>query len=205
MEMPFRSPRATYDAVRSSRKARRLTVLLAAAALPLAAGCAANFNAQTQVQYQPAVGSDSRESDVYALNMLVVGDGEGGGTLVGTLLNDDPKGTGCPDYLVGFQVVDNAGGGVKNSALPAAEPVDAPEGCPSQVPEKGIALPADQSVKLPDDATIQMSADTVQPGTFLTVTLTFQNSDPVEIDVPVVAEEEMYDGITVGPIETPAS
>jgi hypothetical protein len=64
VEMPFRSPRATYDAVRSSRKARRLTVLLAAAALPLAAGCAANFNAQTQLQYQPAVGSDSRETDV---------------------------------------------------------------------------------------------------------------------------------------------
>ena len=83
--------------------------------------------------------------------------------------------------------------------------MDAPEGCPSQVPDQGIALPADQSVKLPDDATIQLSADTVQPGTFLTVTLTFQNSDPVEIDVPVVAEEEMYDGITVGPIETPAS
>ena len=63
MEMPFRSPRASYDAVRTSRTARRLAVLLSAAVLPLAAGCAANFSAQTQVQYQSAVGSDSRVSD----------------------------------------------------------------------------------------------------------------------------------------------
>jgi hypothetical protein len=203
VEMPFRSPRASYDAVRTSRKTRRLGVLLSAAALPLAAGCAANFSAQTQVQYQSAVGSDSRDSDIYALNMLVVGDGEGDGTLVGTLLNNDPTNAGCPDYLVDLQVVDSDGGGVENSALPAAEPVDAPDSCPAQSPEQGIALPSHQSVMLPDDATIQVAADTVQPGTFVTMTFTFQNSDPVEMDVPVVAEAAMYDGITVGPIATP--
>ena len=206
MEMTSRSPRATYDALRSSRRVRRLGVLVAAAALPLATGCAANFGAQTNVQYQPAVGSDNRDSDIYGLNMLVVADGEGDGTLVGTLLNNAPTETGCPDYLVDVHVVDAQGGGVQNSQLPEAESVSAPESCATTPPEQGVALESHQSVKLPDDATIQVNGDTVQPGTFVTMTFTFQNSEPVEMDVPVVSStNDIYNGITVGPIESPAT
>jgi hypothetical protein len=63
-----------------------------------------------------------------------------------------------------------------------------------------------QSIKLPEDATVQLNADTVQAGTYVTVTFTFQDSSPVEMDVPVLSsEDDVYSGITVGPLESPAT
>ena len=119
-------PETTYDAVRcvAGRAAWRCS--WPPPSCPWPSGCAANFNAQTQ----SAVPAGRRHpttavGDVYALNTLVVADGEGNGTVVGTLLNETRK-HGCPDYLVGFEVVDDDGGGVETSALPTAEPVDAP-------------------------------------------------------------------------------
>ena len=59
-------------------------------------------------------------------------------------------------------------------------------------------------MKLPDDAAIQMSADTVQPGTFVTLTLTFENADAGRDRRPGRGRgRTIYDDITVGPIETP--
>jgi hypothetical protein len=175
----------------------RVAVVAAALALPLMTACAANFSAPTQEVYQPAVGSDDREGTVYALNMLVVADTSGNGTLVGTLINQAT----CPDYLTDLQAVDANGGGVKTSSLPTAETLDTPDGCPSvSAPDNGVALPSQVAVKLPDDAQIQFSADTDAPGTFITLTLHFQRADQIELDVPVVAESDTYAGITVGPM-----
>ncbi len=203
MEMTFRSPKgsATVRRTRSARRSRggRAPLFAALAVVPLLAGCAANFDAQTQVQYQPAVGSDNRATDIYVLNALVVGDDSGDGTVVGTLINQ----ADCPDYLVAVQAVDNSGGGIETSPLPAVQAVQSSTCAASQAPDTGIALPSQRPAKLPDDGQVQVHADTVAPGTFITLTLRFQQAGPIEIDVPVVAEAAMYDGITVGPIETP--
>lgn len=205
MEMPFRSPKGSVPARRTRTNVRRtrcrMAFVAAAATLPLVTGCAANFGAQTQVQYQPAVGSDDRSTDIYILNALVVADDSGDGTLVGTLLNQAT----CPDYMVNLQAADNAGGGIETSQLPPAQSVTSTT-CPDvQPPTSGIALASQQPAKLPDDGQIQLHGDAVAPGTFLTLTLRFQQAGPIEIDVPVVAESAIYDGITVGPIEQPAS
>jgi hypothetical protein len=182
---------------RSRRLARRFAIVAAALALPLTTACAANFSAQTQQQYQPAVGSDDRAGMVYALNMLVVADTSGNGTLVGTLINQDA----CPDYVTDLQAVDADGGGVKTSTLPTTETLDSSDDCPDvSAPSNGIALPSQIAVKLPDDAQVQFSADTVTPGSFITVTMRFARADQLELDVPVVSESDMYDGVTVGPI-----
>src|SRR4051812_23341056 len=118
VEMPSRSPQGRARFARRCGLTRRIAALSVVAALPLAAGCAAGRGAQTQQTYQPAVGSDDRDGQVYALNLLVVADDQGDGTLVGTLINQ----ASCPDYVVEIQAVDDKGGGVDTGALPAVKP-----------------------------------------------------------------------------------
>src|SRR4051812_31307464 len=62
VETPTRSPKGTVSRVRGIR---RTAAALLAVSLPLVAGCAANTGAQTQVQYQPGIGSDYRQGNVY--------------------------------------------------------------------------------------------------------------------------------------------
>jgi hypothetical protein len=202
VETPFRSPKGTVRPARKRGLTSRIAVLSVVVALPLAAGCAAGTSAQTQKQYQPAVGADDREGQVYALNMLVVADDQGRGTLVGTLINQ----ASCPDYVVDIQAVDDKGGGVETGALPAAKTLDTPEGCPSTAPDKGLALPSQVPAKFPDDALVQLDSPHASPGTFVTLTLRFQEAAPLEIDVPVQpVSDVVYSGITVGPIEQPTT
>lgn len=199
MEMPFRSPKATVRAARAPRLPGRIAAVAVVAALPLAAGCAAGKGAQTQKQYQPGVGSDNRDGHVYALNLLVVGDDNGDGTLVGTLINQQD----CPDYVIEIQAVDNAGGGIETSPFPPVEEIRTD--CPVTAPDAGVALPSQEPAKFPDDAMFQLQADTVVPGTFITLTLRFAQAGELEIDVPVVAESPIYDGVEVSPIEQPTA
>lgn len=173
---------------------RQIVIGVAAATLPLLAGCAANFGAQTQVQYQPGVGSNDRDGDVYVINALVVADDEGNGTVVTTLINQ----TSDTDFVTGFQATDSDGGGLQTSRLPRLEGSEA-----TDAPERGLELTSQTAVKVPDDSTLQLSGEAVTPGTVATLSLTFQDAAPLDIEVPVVAEGTVYDGITVGPIQSP--
>src|SRR4051812_21155557 len=71
---------------RRSHRTRPLarTALAAAAAAAALSGCAASFNAPTNEPYQPAAGISDRSTAVYAINALVVTDGSGNGTVVGS-------------------------------------------------------------------------------------------------------------------------
>lgn len=208
METLFRSPQHTPDrtlrAPGATRLRRGVAVLAAAVVLPLTSACAANFSAPTQQLYQPGIGTDDRNGTVYALNMFVVADGSGNGTVVGTLLNQD----GCPDYVVDLRVIDADGGGVDTSTLPIPESLTPTQNtqtggnCPTgAAPSQGITLPSQQPVKFPEDAQVRVSADTVTPGTFVTLTLRFERAEQLELDLPVVALSDLYPDVTVGPIE----
>ena len=167
----------------SLRWVRRLGLVAATLALPLATGCAANFGAQTQVQYQPAVGSDDRDGDIYALNMQIVADASGDGTVVGTLINQKSP----ADRVTQFSAQDSKGAPFQVSTLP----------------QSGIPLKTQQSVKLPDGANLQVSGSTLIPGGIATLSFRFDEAAPLDIEVPVVANTSMYDGITVGPMQSP--
>jgi copper(I)-binding protein len=176
------------------RPTRRLAATLGLGSVLLVTGCAANFGAPTQHLYQPAVGSNYRDGDVYVLDAQVVANDQGDGTLVTTIINQ-AEGS---DFLVEVTTEDADGGGVETGALPAASSSDCSD--VESAPSTGICLPSQQAVALPADGQIQVQADTVTPGTFVTMTLRFQNGSPVELDVPVVAEGPMYTGVTVAPV-----
>ncbi len=63
---------------------------------PLLAGCGTGFQAQTNQIYQPGPGITVRDGGVYAINTLIVTDGNGNGTLVAALVNQAAR----PDTLV---------------------------------------------------------------------------------------------------------
>ncbi len=193
---PIGSVVGRLAAVRMRRhKVRRLATVLIAASLVAISGCAANFSAQTQAIYQPALGSDDRSGDVFVLNALVLADGEGNGTLVTTLINQ----TSPTDFLTGMTAKMLGGGGVDVGALPTVTSTVA------NAPSTGIELPTQAAVKLPDDGLIQLHAADLAAGGYLTLSLTFKEAAPLDVDVPVIAESSTYDGITVGPVVSPAT
>lgn len=150
----------------SPRLARRSVALASAAtALVGVVGCGSNFNAQTQQQYQPAVGISNREGDVFSVNTLVVTDGEGNGTVVSALINQADT----------------------NDALRSVTATD--EGRQLQVeplPDSGIALPPNRLVQLGNEGLVRIRDDNLRAGYFVTLTFTFANAAPLELDVPVV-------------------
>ncbi len=177
------------------RGIRRLATALIAASLVAISGCAANFSAQTQAVYQPAVGSVERSGDVFVLNALVLADDQGDGTLVMTLINQ----TSPTDFLTAVTATVLGGGGVDVGTLPTLSSTVA------NAPTTGVELPTQTAVKFPEGGLVQLSSADLKPGGYLTLTLTFKEAAPLDFDVPVVAESPTYDGITVGPIVSPAT
>jgi hypothetical protein len=159
------------------------------AALALS-GCAANFNAPTNDPYQPAAGISDRSGEIYAINVLVVTDGSGDGTVVASLINhaaDD-------DSLDSYAATDSAGQEI--ATAPLSDP---------------IALPAppspDQSVQVGPTGDLRLSGDNVEAGTFVTITFTFGSAAPLAVEAPVVSggSDTIYADIPVGPVTTSAA
>jgi hypothetical protein len=137
---------------------RRLAAVAMVLLVPALAGC--GFNEQTDQVYQPGVGVNNREGDVDVLGAVVVSSLNGEGTFVASLVN---KNTSTEDTLVTM-----TGDGL-DIALAAP-----------------VKLPADQLVNLADSGAVSVTGETVQPGKFARLTLTFQSGQKTEINAPVV-------------------
>ena len=170
---PARTPPVTRDVVR-----RFLAGACAAAAMMGVVGCGSNFDAQTQQPYQPAVGISDRSGQVYAINTLVVTDGQGNGTVVSALINQ----SGAEDTLQSVTAVDDQGGGMSVQRLP----------------QGGITLPPRNLVQLATDGSARLSGESLEAGRFVTLTFAFANAAPVKVDVPVVAQTSTYADVPVG-------
>jgi copper(I)-binding protein len=136
-------------------------------------GCGGNFNAQTDQIYQPAVGSNNREGQVYVLNaLLVVGDGSDAALVAGLL---DQAGT--DDTLTAVTAKSSKGNDLTVT-----------------INNDQIPLPTRTLVRLSQDASVAISgqAGDLGPGGTVSVTFTFQNADPVTLDAPIVAREGAY-------------
>jgi copper(I)-binding protein len=184
------TPRSSVTSTSRRRWTFWRALVTALVALPLMMGCGAGFSAQTNEIYQPAAGISDRTGQVYVINALVVGDGQGNGTVVTTLINE----TSQDDTFLSFTATDDKTSGVTTSPVPSS----------------GIPLPAQTAVNLPDAATLQVAGDLIQPGKMVTLAFTFEQAAPVTIEVPVLQQSKIYAGIPVQPIganitPTPAS
>ena len=171
-----------------SSKLRRLAtaIMIPAAAIALS-GCGANFNAQTNQIYQAAEGTNDRSALVYSLNTLVVGDGEGNGTVTARLVNQGP----VEDALESYTATIN---GDDINVAPLAEPITI-----------GTAPSPEQSILIGPDAELRLSGDNFEPGDFVTLNLVFSESEPLSMEIPVVGMTPEYAEIPVGPIEDAAA
>ena len=169
---------------RRSGRARSVRAALAASAVFALAGCASNFSAATNTPYQPAAGISVRTGDIYAINTLVVTDGSGNGTVVGSLINQAET----DDVLESISAADSAGDKITTEAL--SQPISLP----------AYPSPA-QSVAVGADGSLRMSGDKVEAGTFVDITFTFANAAPMTVNVPVVigGSDTIYADIPVGP------
>jgi hypothetical protein len=156
----------------------RIGVGVAAVAFTLA-GCGSNFNAQSQQEYQPAVGLTDRTGQVYAVDTLVVTNGHGDGTVVAALINQAHQ----TDILRAVSAVTDQGTKLKVGPLPGG----------------GLRLPYEQSVQLANSGAVRVSGSTLQAGSVIHLTFTFQQAAPVQVDAPVVTDSSTYSSVPVGP------
>jgi copper(I)-binding protein len=154
---------------------RAAAAVLVAAALPALSGCASGFDSPVLRDYNPVVGVNVRDGEVWAMNMLVVLPESGRGTLVGALLN---KGN-ASDRLVGATV-----------SLPETDESTVR----STMERSSITLAPEQLVELSDPTTVAVEGD-VTPGRFVDMTLQFQRAEPIQVKIPVVDAVGPYEEV----------
>ena len=151
----------------SSVRRRRLVATSLSAVAMLTLG-ACGFDAQTNQQYQPAVGANYRSPAIDVLNTLLVSNANKSATLSASIINN----TGAQQALSSVTVTTLDG----TKTLP--------------VRSAKILLP------LPPDAGGFVVTNGAEAGYYVKVTLNFTDSAPVTIDAPVVARTADYNFVT---------
>jgi hypothetical protein len=120
---------------------------------------ACGFGYQTDQVYQPGIGVNNRDGTVDVLGAVVVSSLNGEGTFVASLVNkNDTK----DDTLVSM-----TGDGLDVQ-------ITAP-----------IKVPAGSLVNLADTGAVSVTGDTIKPGNFARLKLTFESGQTTEINAPV--------------------
>ncbi len=143
--------------------------------VPLVASCSfgtSNFDAQTNQFYTPAEGINERSGGVDVLNALVVADGDGQGRFIAGLVNNSDS---TDDALTQVQ-----GAGDSSDIQGTLQ-------TPIDVAPNGFVQLADQGVE-----PVVLQGDQIVPGDFVELTMTFQQADPVTVQLPVVAAEDDF-------------
>jgi hypothetical protein len=150
-------------------------------AVPVLSSCGVSFDAQTDKVYTPADGVSNRDGTVDVLNALIVSDEPGKGRLIAGLANNDLQ---------------------KDDALSDVSAASGSSGVTFDVPSS-ITIKAGQLLQLADDDSTLISvtgdAESLKAGGFVRVTFTFDNADPVTLNVPVLAPGETYTGVPLSP------
>ena len=174
----------------SRRVLRSAVTVLAAVTCCTVTGCAVGFDAQTTQFYTAPEGTDVRGGDVEGLNMLVVDNGDGTGTLVAALVNNNSD---DDDTL---------------TKITALDPDDDEAQVKVSGADKPLPLPAGGLVQLADTGQVVLTGDPVFAGQVLSLTLTFERAGAITAEVPVVPRDERYEDVptpapTPVPDETP--
>jgi len=152
---------------------RRLLILPLALALLLSA-CSLGRGDDSE-PYKASIGSNERTDATDALGVALVVDGEGNGRVVGTLINSTDE----PTALVGADVTTERG--------PAT----------AVVVGDRLELPPDEPVELAREPAVAVSAPDLPVGFFVELTLDIEGGSPIEMLVPVEAQQGPYSDIEV--------
>ncbi len=178
--------------VRSSRGGavpRRVLIVVAAALIPMIAGCEAGTNAPTQQWHQPTDGSSAGANGITISNAFVLGApigavikaGQNAGLFLG-LAN-----TGPADRLVGV----TAPGVARSVTLANGQ----------------VALGSNDSVLLTGPSPALILQDLLKPlngGTVVTINLIFANAGVVTMHVPVMPKTQYYETLSPAPSPSPS-
>jgi hypothetical protein len=157
-------------------KAPYRLALVAAVVLttPALASCGVGFGAQTDQIYSPADGENNYDESVDVLNALVVSNTDGAGRIVAGLVNNSTE---------------------EADRLTEVTGADDEQGLTITLEGDG-EIPAGGALQLADDdapvVLVTGSEEQVQPGTFVRVTFSFENSEPVTLNIPVLDQSADY-------------
>jgi hypothetical protein len=152
----------------------RFTLAAVALVVPALAGCGTNFNAPTDQVYNPARGVNDRSGEVDVLDALVVSPGDGTGTVVATLVNND---VANDDKLLKVTV-----DGTDAHINAAAGDADIPAGGHNNLGISGA---------------VSASSGQIVAGTFVDVTFTFERAEAITVEAPVVPHEGDFANVPV--------
>ncbi len=159
-----------------SRISRRLAAVSMLVAAPGLSGCGIGFGVQTDQPYQPSVGNNERGESVDVLGATVVLPYGSNGTFSASLVNRDPESevtlTGITGDGVQVQLLEDVAVGPESLL---------------NLSETGAVL-----VTFDDDAIA---------GGYTRLTLQFDNGESVEINTPIVNDEEEFADVV--PAEAP--
>ena len=149
----------------------RLTQVALVLAVPALAACSTNFGAPTDQDYLPARGVNDRSGDVDVLNVVVVSDTDGTGTVVAGLVNNKSD----EDTLTGVTVA-GAEADIANARENAA------------IPGGGIS-------NLATTGAVTASSPDIEGGRFVEVVFTFQHAGAITVEAPVVPREGDFEDV----------
>lgn len=164
---------------------RRSIAAVAVVLAPTLSACGlTGFDNPTDVVYNPGVGVNERSGTIDVLHALVVSGADGSGTVVATLANNDQAEEDALTQL--------AGAGEDSGASVS---LDGP-----------LDIPAGGTAQLFDAGEVFIEGDTIEPGAFVALTFTFEQSETVTVEVPVVARRGDFSDIPVPSVApTPAA
>ncbi len=154
----------------------RRTIALATGAIALFALTSCGFNYATDREYTPGVGVNNHDTDVDVLGAVVVSAEDGSGTFIASFANPDPEEPATFEAL---------------ESLAAGE-LTVTEFDPIEIPPAGLVNLADE------DEPIEVTGD-FTAGDFLEVLVKFGDGSQAEMDIPVVTNCGVYEGLD-GPL-----
>lgn len=154
---------------------RPIAAVAAATAAVVLSGCSnTNFSAQTNQQYQAAVGANVT-GEVDVLNTLLVANPDGTATISAGLVNHEAD----EDAVTGISAQTLSG-----------------ENLPVTVVEDGVTLPFDRLAPLGREGEPGIyTVSGAQVGQYVRLIVSFENAPESTIEAPVVVRAEMYDEI----------
>jgi hypothetical protein len=164
--------------IRPTRRSLAFVLATVALAVPGLTGC--GFDAATERPYTPATGANDVSGVVDVLGAVVVSSASGSGTFVATLANNDQQESQTFSALTG--------GTGTELTVTDFDPIEIARG---------------GAVNLADDGGIPVSGD-FAAGNFVSVVLGFDSGERVSMQVPVVPNSGIYEGLDGAPSEVPS-
>jgi copper(I)-binding protein len=163
---------------RSGALSRRAMIVAVAALIPILAGCEAGNGAPTLRWHQPSDGAGTEFGDISIRNVFVLGAPLGESLATG-------QSTGLFFALVNNN--DHSDTLLQVSAPGTAASVSLPGGSVPIAPDQAVLLTGPQPT-----AVLNGLTRTVTGGSFIPVTMTFQNAGTVTLSVPVMPRAQYF-------------